>query len=468
MEPMDASTSAEEMSAVQKLSYANKLMLAPMVRIGTLPSRLLALQYGADIVYTEELIDHKMITCRRLENALLGTIDFVSPSGSVVLRTCTTEKDRVVFQMGTSDPDRALQAAKLVAEDVAGIDVNMGCPKPFSIKGGMGAALLHEPDKVKNILTTLVQGLPHKPITCKIRLLPSEEATMSLVKTIESTGVAAIGVHGRYQAQRPREPLSEGQIKLIKKVAESVSIPVIANGGSLDIEKYSDIAPFQDATGCSAIMIARAAQWNMSVFRAEGQLSTYEVLREYVRLAFTTGNAKENSKYCLMTTLRKEQTTPLGKAITSAKTMRELCTAVNLEAEFDTFMETLRNTHQQPDLSYESLTEHPSQIQDEDAQEKPSKRARRENSEEESNTVKIDLKYNPKEHPQGREPKTRLMQHCRATKVEPTYETVPHPEKGFKSYLRMGTTYYTTTNPQANKKKAEQASALVYLQAHNL
>lgn len=44
--------------------YANALALAPMVRVGTLPSRLLALQYGADLVYTEEIIDFKMLQCR--------------------------------------------------------------------------------------------------------------------------------------------------------------------------------------------------------------------------------------------------------------------------------------------------------------------------------------------------------------------------------------------------------------------
>jgi len=35
------------------LDYNNKLILAPMVRIGTLPMRLLSLDYGADIVYCE-------------------------------------------------------------------------------------------------------------------------------------------------------------------------------------------------------------------------------------------------------------------------------------------------------------------------------------------------------------------------------------------------------------------------------
>jgi tRNA-dihydrouridine synthase len=73
------------------------------------------------------------------------------------------------------------------AQDVAAIDVNMGCPKPFSISGGMGAALLKEPDKVKEvvvpifevikfqnfqILTSLV-AVSSIPISCKIRVLDS-------------------------------------------------------------------------------------------------------------------------------------------------------------------------------------------------------------------------------------------------------------------------------------------------------
>lgn len=36
-------------------------------------------------------------------------------------------------------------------QDVSGIDVNCGCPKKFSIQGGMGAALLSSPDKLKSV-----------------------------------------------------------------------------------------------------------------------------------------------------------------------------------------------------------------------------------------------------------------------------------------------------------------------------
>ena len=52
----------------ERLDYKNKVILAPMVRIGTLPMRLLALDYGADIVYTEELIDWKLLRSIRREN----------------------------------------------------------------------------------------------------------------------------------------------------------------------------------------------------------------------------------------------------------------------------------------------------------------------------------------------------------------------------------------------------------------
>lgn len=57
------------------------------------------------------------------------------PYVQVVFRTCSEEKDKVIFQMGTCCPERALRVAKLVEHDVAGIDINMGCPKDFSIKG---------------------------------------------------------------------------------------------------------------------------------------------------------------------------------------------------------------------------------------------------------------------------------------------------------------------------------------------
>ena len=74
-------------------------------------------------MYTEEIIDHRMVCsrttshglnapqlkCVRVANPALGTVDFVEPDGTVVLRTCAAEAGRVVLQMGTADPDRAVR-----------------------------------------------------------------------------------------------------------------------------------------------------------------------------------------------------------------------------------------------------------------------------------------------------------------------------------------------------------------------
>ncbi|RUS77058.1 hypothetical protein EGW08_015170 [Elysia chlorotica] len=114
--------------------YRGKAILAPMVRVGTLPMRLLALHYGADLVYCEEIIDKKILMCQKKVNDLLGTTDFVLSDGTVVFRTCAAEKDKLIFQLGTCDAKRAVAAAKKIQDYVAGIDVNMGCPKEFSIK----------------------------------------------------------------------------------------------------------------------------------------------------------------------------------------------------------------------------------------------------------------------------------------------------------------------------------------------
>lgn len=53
-----------------KIDYRNKICLAPMVKIGTLATRLLSLRYGADIVYSEEIIDFKFLGSYRYVNGL--------------------------------------------------------------------------------------------------------------------------------------------------------------------------------------------------------------------------------------------------------------------------------------------------------------------------------------------------------------------------------------------------------------
>lgn len=155
----------------------------------------------------------------------------------MVFRTCPRERENVVLQIGTSDPTRAAEVARMMEMDVAGIDINMGCPKRFSILGGMGAALLNDPQKATDILRKLIETVT-LPITCKIRVLPDLEKTLQLCDILASTGIEAITVHGRTVEERPQHP---NRNQVLKEISNRLSIPVIANGGSKDIQQYSDI-----------------------------------------------------------------------------------------------------------------------------------------------------------------------------------------------------------------------------------
>lgn len=252
----------------------------------------------------------------------MNTIDFVDPSdGTIVFRTCSLEKSRVVLQLGTSDAARALAVGKLVQNDIAGLDINMGCPKEFSIKGGMGAALLADPEKAAHILQTLTSQLDI-PITCKIRILPDTLETIKLVQTLAATGIAAIGIHARTRDERPQH---RPHPDVLQAVASAVDIPVIANGGSRDMHTYEDLHKFQALCGADSVMVARAAQLNVSIFRKQGILPIDDVICKYLRLCIDYDNAPHNSKYCVQSILKELQETPRGKRFLQCQTLQQIC-----------------------------------------------------------------------------------------------------------------------------------------------
>lgn len=427
------------MAAALQLSFRNITALAPMVRVGTLPMRLLALDYGADVVYCEELIDIKMVHCQRVVNNVLQTVDFIAPDDRVMFRTCEREKDRVIFQMGTSDPDRALAVARLVEKDVAGVDVNMGCPKEYSTKGGMGAALLSDPDKIEAILKKLVSGLSI-PVTCKIRILPSLEETVGLVQRIEKTGVAAIAIHGRFKEERHRHPV---HCDYIQAAAQAVSIPVIANGGSLDLVKTNaDVAQFKRACGASSVMLARAAIWNASVFRSQGPLPLETVMEDYLKYAIRYDNNPFNTKYCVCHMLRDKVESPLGKQVQAAQTNEEISQAFGLHTFYQQTQEELQARRDASQTNSEPVRP----VMDGDV-------------------TTMAVKFERREYLPQFTPKMFLLEWSRKEKLkQPQYDTVQRSQdRLFQSTVTVAEKKYRASLWEKSKKFAEQASAIVCL-----
>ncbi|KAL9646920.1 hypothetical protein ABK040_013779 [Willaertia magna] len=324
---------------VIKIDYTNKLILAPMVRVNGLAFRQICADFGADIVYSEELVDKKLFKCKPVINQKLNTIDYmygdtivyqveiVSPESKS--RTGRQEVP-TVLQLGTSSPSLALEVAELMIDGYDAIDVNMGCPKKFSIKGGMGSSLLKKENQENalEILRTLVKGIKEKygkPVTCKIRLLDTMEETLDLYKRLEATGVSAICVHARYIPQRPRE---KAHSHLIASIAEIAKIPLIANG---DVFKQEDFERIKEVTKCNSLMIARGAMWNCSIFRKEGALDKVETAKQLLSRLKYYSYHEGLSKYILKRMFETQPKTKLYEALSKSKGFEQLEKALEVD-----------------------------------------------------------------------------------------------------------------------------------------
>lgn len=310
-----ASTSKRVPIPKNGVDYRGKVVLAPMVRSGELPSRLLALKYGADLVWGPETVDRSMIGTTKRFNPTTSTIDFTRlPSNSSRLQPSvqkesliyrlhpTREHGKLIFQIGTASPETAVEAAKLVAEDVAGIDVNAGCPKPFSTSGGMGAALLQTPDLLASILAALVKEVGEVyeiGISVKIRLLETVEKTEALVRKLCKTGITGLTVHCRTTPMRPRERAIREQLRMIAAICREEGVACLMNGDVTDKDEALQLA--QDY-GVDGGMIATAAEANSSCFRTKeegGLLPWREVVTEYMKTALEVENKWGNTKFLL-------------------------------------------------------------------------------------------------------------------------------------------------------------------------
>lgn len=297
------------------VDYRNKIVLAPMVRSGELPSRLLALKYGADLVWGPETVDRAMIGCKRRVNPRTGAIEFTRlpsnggrkgekpPDENVLYRLDPVrEKGKLIFQVGSGNPDFAVQAAKVVAADVSGIDLNAGCPKPFSTSGGMGAALLQTPERLASILEALVNqvGNPFQiGISVKIRLLQNPEDTRNLVSRLVKTGITGLTVHCRTTPMRPREPAIRDQLPIVVDVCRSAGVAILVNG---DVSNKEHGLRLMEEFYTDGAMIASAAEANPSCFRTTeegGLLPWRDIVHAYLDAAIRCENRWGNTKYLL-------------------------------------------------------------------------------------------------------------------------------------------------------------------------
>lgn len=75
---------------------------------------------------------------------------------------------------------------KYSAQDVSTIDLNCGCPKRFSIHGGMGAALMEEPEKLCGVRLYSLYYVPKHVSIARKDILQQQASILTICRSLIS------------------------------------------------------------------------------------------------------------------------------------------------------------------------------------------------------------------------------------------------------------------------------------------
>ena len=220
-----------------------KVVLAPMAGITSEGYRKYLNSFGVDVCVTEMVSD-------------MGLIYQNKETESYV----TFRKDNVLtgVQLFGSNPDNLAKATEIVLKlnpNIDFIDVNMGCPVPKVTKTGAGSSLMLNP-KLAGEIIRAIKTVTDKPVTAKIRLGYNEVNFKDVIKELENSGVAAIGIHAR-----TRKELYSGEphYDLLKDLRKEMSVPLVVSG---NIYTLDDAINALNITGADAVMVARGGVGN--------------------------------------------------------------------------------------------------------------------------------------------------------------------------------------------------------------
>ena len=170
----------------------------------------------------------------------------------------------IVLQLGGNDPESLSKVCKMAEHyNYNEINLNLGCPSPKVKSGNFGAALMEQPEVVKDCLVAMQENST-KAISVKIRLgVNDNDINKNLddfVTQLSSTGITVFYVHARKaildklspKDNREIPPLNYSRVKKLKK--DFPNLQIIINGGITDY--FNQKKDFSELDG---IMIGREA-----------------------------------------------------------------------------------------------------------------------------------------------------------------------------------------------------------------
>ena len=235
----------------------HRFIVAPMVGASEPAFRILCRNYGADLCYSPMLPAHQLANPTfRQEHFSDTELRILQPRNdndtkeeSAATTTITTP---VVCHVSCNDPEEfAAAAVHAQAAGCVALDLNLGCPQRTAYVGQFGSYLLDDPDRIVRIVRAGVQQSSRNrlPITVKIRLLSTLQATIELCRQLCKVGVSLIAIHARYRASWERKgpgardgPAHLDQVAVIQKELhrEYPQVKIITNGNTITWEDVQE------------------------------------------------------------------------------------------------------------------------------------------------------------------------------------------------------------------------------------
>ena len=235
---------------IREIEIDNPVVLAPMAGVCNAAFRVIAKQMGTGLIYAEMVSDNAV----NYRNQKTLDMLYVDPT-----------EHPMTMQVFGSSKETFVEAAKYIDEHCACdmIDINMGCPVPKITKNEAGARLLLEPEKIYDIVASVVDVVK-KPVTVKMRTGWDHNHIYAIENAlkVEAAGASAVAIHGRTRSDQYNGKSDWGIIKDVKDAVKT--IPVIGNGDITTPEAFEQAL---STSGVDAIMIGRAALGNPWVLK---------------------------------------------------------------------------------------------------------------------------------------------------------------------------------------------------------
>lgn len=234
---------------------------APLAGISDIVYRRLIREYGGkNTLLTTEMISSEAI--------------YQVPNSNII--KFEPDEYPLSFQIVGHKPHLMAHAAKLLEDRASVIDINCGCPVNKIVKGQDGSALMRNIPLAREIVRAVRNSIKI-PLSVKFRLgwSQDEKNYIEFAKMLEAEGVDFITLHARTRAQMYSGSADWGEIKKLKN---SVKIPVFANG---DIQTIEDVKKCVDMTGCDGVAIGRGFVGDFSFpYRIEKYFEKGEIINE--------------------------------------------------------------------------------------------------------------------------------------------------------------------------------------------